>query len=64
MKKLLFAVFVLLSQIGFSQQLESAIITDTSHSDYDYKQVVRVFDDNRIIVLSCEKWYIHISSIQ
>lgn len=55
MKKLLFAVFVLLSQIGFSQQLESAIITnDTNHSNYDYKQLVRVFDENRVIVSSCE----------
>ncbi|MGM9820354.1 MAG: hypothetical protein ACI3Z9_06080 [Candidatus Onthomorpha sp.] len=54
MKKLLFAVFVLLSQIGFSQQLESAIITNPNHSDYDYKQLVRVFDENRVIVSSCE----------
>ncbi len=54
MKKLLFAVFVLLSQIGFSQQLESAIITDTSHSDYDYKQVVRVLEENTSVVMSCE----------
>lgn len=54
MKKLFFAVFVLLSQIGFSQQLESAIITNPNHSDYEYKQLVRVFNENNIVVLSCE----------
>lgn len=54
MKKLFFAVFVLLSQVGFSQQLESAIITNPNHSDYDYKQLVRVFDTTTSVVMSCE----------
>lgn len=53
MKKLLFAgLLSLLSQIGISQQLESAIITNSNHSDYVHGQLIRIYDENISVVLS------------